>query len=81
MTGQAAAMARYLASLGVRSTGYALGRRSKDDVVWPLLLLAVEGSNLSGKAEALWATRFFRSPERALHRERTSLIRRMFHSA
>lgn len=78
MSGQLAAMARYVGSLGARSAGFAVGRRSRDDVVWPMLLLAVEGSNLAGKAEAIWATRFLREPERALQRDPAGLIRRMY---
>jgi glycosyltransferase involved in cell wall biosynthesis len=81
MAGQVLAMGRYVGSAAVRSAGFVLGRRSKDDVLWPLLLLAVEGSNLEGKAEAILATRFLRDPERALQRDSASLIRRMFHSA
>ncbi|MGE0125479.1 MAG: glycosyltransferase family 2 protein [Vicinamibacterales bacterium] len=81
MSGQVAAMARYAGSLGVRAAGYVLGRRSKDDIVWPLLLLAVEASNVSGKMEAIWATRFMRKPHLALRRDPTGLIRRMYHSA
>jgi glycosyltransferase involved in cell wall biosynthesis len=78
MTGQAAALPRYVVSAIVRHARFAFGRESEYRRLEPLLCLVAETANLRGKVEALIATRFMRDAERALRIPADALVRRLF---
>ncbi|RME78599.1 MAG: glycosyltransferase, partial [Chloroflexi bacterium] len=65
MARQTAALFRYLLSFVYRATRSLLTGWDRQYVLWPLLWLAADGSNLLGKIQALIQTRFFtRHPAR-----------------
>lgn len=62
MLRQAAALPRYGASILIRRVRRLRGRASEYDALVPVLNLLIEGSNLLGKIDALYATRLMTRP-------------------
>jgi glycosyltransferase involved in cell wall biosynthesis len=78
MLGQLSVLPRYLASTVLRGIRMVRGKATPYQAAWPGLWLLVEGSNIRGKFEGLWATRFMTDEKAALGADSGRLVDRYF---
>ncbi len=78
LMGQCSRLPLYLAAAGVRRLRLARGEITPYEASVPILALLRESSNIRGKLEGLWATRFMADATPALEREAGQMIGRLF---
>lgn len=75
---QVLALPRYLLSIVLRRLRYRSGKLTLEEAAMPKLWLLVESSNIRGKLEAIWATRFMSQVEGAWLQSSETYIRRFY---
>ena len=78
LMGQCSRLPLYLAAAGLRRLRLARGEITPYEASVPILALLRESSNIRGKLEGLWATRFMADATPALEREAGQMIGRLF---